>query len=435
MGLLFTLLQVALGIFSNNPELASGNLCGYFPQDTLVSEAPKGYKPFYISHLARHGSRYLGTSAKKYFRVIDTLDVYAAKGMLTADGLSLRDDLRNMYNMTLGHFGDLTELGAVEHRQMCSRMVRHYPEVFSDRKRKQVEVFTTPSGRVIASMNAFLAELSERSPQLMVDTCETTWGSDVQSQEVVGYNYLMKGALEDAVDKERVRLRKLGEVINGGNGDFHVFAERIFVNPESIPDSTVYFAAKYSYKIIKTGRVTEPETMPSMGKYYTANELYALWVSNGIPLLRYINRPDFTSPMVATRGYGILDRIVKDADDAIKSKSAAAATLRFSHDTYLLPLMSAVAFEDIHLDCDVKEALEYFQDFNFICPGCNVQLVFYRKKCGGPVLVKFLLNEKESLLHGLAPKTGCYYDWESVKKLWEDNARLASVDKITGVTK
>jgi hypothetical protein len=35
-----------------------------------------------------------------------------------------------------------------------------------------------------------------------------------------------------------------------------------------------------------------------------------------------------------------------------------------------------------------------------------------------PVLVKFLLNEKETLIHGLKPLTGCYYEWSKVKEFW-----------------
>ena len=418
MRLLITILQVALGIFSKNPELSAGNLCGYFPQDTLVSEAPKGYKPFYISHISRHGSRYLGKSASKYFRAIDSLDVYAAKGMLTADGLSLREDLRIMYDMTKDHYGELTELGAMEHRQICSRMVRHYPEVFSDRKRSRAEAFSTGSSRVIASMNAFTSELASRSPNLEIKTFETDWGDDIRSQEVIGCNNLIDDAMKEEVSKEYERLRQLAKAINGGEGDFHVFAERIFMEPKAIPDSIVYFLAKYSYKVLKTGRLTEPATMPSMGKYYTASELYALWVANGINWFRYLNLPGYASPMVTMRGYGILDRIVKDADKAIKPGSTAAATLRFSHDTYLLPLMAAIPLEGTVLDCDRTELMEKFQEFNYICPGCNVQLVFYRKDDGSPILVKFLLNEKETLIHGLAPRTACYYDWESVKQFW-----------------
>lgn len=423
MRLLITLLQVALGIFSRDPELSAGNLCGYFPQDTLVSEAPKGYKPFYISHIARHGSRFLDSSASKYFLAIDTLDFYAAKGMLTADGLALMEDLRCMYNMTEGHYGELTELGAREHRLICSRMVRHYPEVFSGSKRTHIDAFSTSSLRVVASMDAFVAELGERCPKVVVDTFVTNWGGDVLSQEVVGYNHLLNDSLKEELKNKDQELRQLGITINGGTGDFHVFAKRIFLEPETIPSSTVYSLARSSYKVLKTGRLTEPATMPGMGKYFTAAELYALWINNSMHWLKYLNTPNYPSPLVATRGYGILDSIIKDADEAFRSGSDAAATLRFSHDTYLLPLMSAIRFEGTCPECDEIEIPEHFQDFNFVPPAGNLQLVFYRKKCHGPILVKFLLNEKETLIPGLKPKTGCFYDWAAVKRFWAANKR------------
>ena len=33
---------------------------------------------------------------------------------------------------------------------------------------------------------------------------------------------------------------------------------------------------------------------------------------------------------------------------------------------------------------------------------------------------RLLLNEKETLIHGLEPATLCYYDWESLKRFWQD---------------
>ena len=41
-----------------DPKKAYGNDYPYQPQGTGLTKAPKGYKPFYISHYARHGSRY-----------------------------------------------------------------------------------------------------------------------------------------------------------------------------------------------------------------------------------------------------------------------------------------------------------------------------------------------------------------------------------------
>lgn len=413
MRLLIVLLQVVLGAFSANPELSAGGLCGYFPQDTLVSEAPAGYRPFYISHIARHGSRYLLEKNASCFRAIDTLQFY--EDQLTVDGRALMEDLRMMKDMTSGHYGELTELGAMEHRQICARMVRHYPEVFSDGNRVEIESYSTSSPRAVASMNAFLGELNGRAPGLSIKSYETHFGKDAKSREVSGREYRVKGKRKEKAESKKKELVEIGKKILEGWGGFDSFAARVFLDPSLIPGATVEYLAKMTFRAIRTGRVTEPETMPSMGKYFTTEELYQLWVPGCITWLRYVDLPGYDSPLADAIGGGILERMVKDADRAIRSGSHAAATLRFSHDTYLLPLMAAIPLEGTVFDCPETELVEHFQNYNVICPACNVQMVFYRAD-SGPILVKFLLNEKETLIHGLSPVTGCFYDWKYVKR-------------------
>ena len=48
-----------------DPSLAAGKYYAYQAPDVPEIKAPKGYKPFYISVFARHGSRYL-TDQEKY---------------------------------------------------------------------------------------------------------------------------------------------------------------------------------------------------------------------------------------------------------------------------------------------------------------------------------------------------------------------------------
>lgn len=415
MRLLITILQVALNAFSANPELSAGGLCGYFPQDTLVSEAPKGYKPFYISHIARHGSRLLTERGSACFQVIDSLLLYSDQ--LSDDGRSLLDDLRMMRDMSDGHYGELTALGALEHRQICARMVRHYPEVFSGDRRVRIEAYSTSSPRAAASMDAFLEELNWRVPGLAVKSYETYFGKDARSREVTGREYLVKGELKEKAENKKKELETIGNIILKGRGGYDAFAARIFRDPSRIPAASVKSIAKMSFSALKTGRVTEPETMPSMGKYFTPEELYLLWAPSCIAWLRFVNLPGYDSPLADAVGGGILECIVKDADRAIRSCSSTAATLRFSHDTNLLPLMAAIKLEDAVFECPETELLEHFQNYNVICPACNVQMVFFRSD-SGPILVKFLLNEKETLIHGLTPQSACFYDWNTVKRFW-----------------
>ena len=58
-------------LLKENPKRAYGNDCPYIIQDTELTPSPQGYKPFYISHYARHGSRYYWSD--KLYKELDTL--------------------------------------------------------------------------------------------------------------------------------------------------------------------------------------------------------------------------------------------------------------------------------------------------------------------------------------------------------------------------
>lgn len=415
--LLSIILQVALGAFAQNPRLAAGNLCGYFPQDTVSTQPPKGYKPFYISLVARHGSRFLSHSDSLTFRVADTLAMMAGKGMLTADGLALMEDLQMIKSMSEGHLGELTQLGASEHRQICARMYRHYPEVFSNKSRLNLHAESTKVMRVQKSMEAFTDELLRRSPALLLDASVKGWEDQPANRGVVGHSLNDE---EKAQGKKDERLFSgIASTLQRGY-DLQTFAGRIFTDPESVAPSRLEFIAGKSFLCLKTGCLTSPSTMPAMDKYFTAEELYYLWLPGEMYWAGYLNYPGYEYPRTRRHGGGMIEQIIEDADEAISPRSHTAATLKFSHDTYLLPLMAAIPFEGTVLDCPETEIAERFQDYNFILPACNVQLVFYRRPCCKRILVKLLLNEKETLIHGLEPATLCYYDWESLKRFWQE---------------
>ena len=416
MTILAIVLQIALEVFSKDPGRSGGSLSWYQPQDTVTTAAPKGYKPFYISHIGRHGSRFISKSGSECFKVVDTLALYADKGLLSEEGLSLLGDLRMLYEMSKDHFGALTELGALEHRQICSRMVRHYPEVFSAADRDEITAYTTESPRVVASMNAFLGELSARHPELEVTSYETSWRkNDEFSREVCG-NFLSDEDREEFKGKEKPMEALTKELRKDYN--LRGFEKRIFSDPSKVHYNTVKYVARNSFRSLKTGCVTDPETVPGPGKYFTAEELYYLWVSGNLAWAKRLRSPGYESPFTRTYGRGILQKIVEDADKALAADSHVAATLRFSHDSYVFPVMASIPVEGTYLDCDEKDYADYFQDYRYVCPGCNVQLIFYRKCPKGKVLVKLLVNEKESLIHGLKPWKGVYYDWAAVKKSW-----------------
>ena len=51
--------QEALSDIKKDIHVSASNLLAYPGPHKKLTPAPKGYKPFYISHYGRHGSRYL----------------------------------------------------------------------------------------------------------------------------------------------------------------------------------------------------------------------------------------------------------------------------------------------------------------------------------------------------------------------------------------
>ena len=55
---------------------------------------------------------------------------------------------------------------------------------------------------------------------------------------------------------------------------------------------------------------------------------------------------------------------------------------------------------------------------------CNIQLIFYRPKKGnGDILVKALLNERETTLPVPATETPFYYKWNDVRAYWKEKLK------------
>ena len=70
----------ALRLIAENPDRAANNMHSYEFNPIVDTKAPKGFKPFYISHYGRHGSRYEQNStfargAMGAFAVLDSLDL------------------------------------------------------------------------------------------------------------------------------------------------------------------------------------------------------------------------------------------------------------------------------------------------------------------------------------------------------------------------
>ena len=108
---------------------AGSNYYAYQGPTRALSPSPAGYKPFYISTYARHGSRYL-IKASEYDYPYNVLQKANEAGKLSELGHRALKQLGYLREDAKDRYGDLTPLGAVQHQQIAQRMYDRFPEVF-----------------------------------------------------------------------------------------------------------------------------------------------------------------------------------------------------------------------------------------------------------------------------------------------------------------
>ena len=105
---------------------AGGVYLAYPKVEAKLTPAPKGYKPFYVSHYGRHGSRYL-LGDRDYLWVLQLMQKADAVNGLTTLGKDVLNRLEQVWAEAQGRGGDLTPLGVRQHQGR-----RHVEENITD---------------------------------------------------------------------------------------------------------------------------------------------------------------------------------------------------------------------------------------------------------------------------------------------------------------
>lgn len=115
----------------------------------------------------------------------------------------------------------------------------------------------------------------------------------------------------------------------------------------------------------------------------------------------------------------LLENILNTADTCVVKKENSA-TLRFGHETCLLPLACLLELGDCaYQTTDINKLSDIWRNYRIFPKACNIQFVFYRKKGNDNILVKILLNEQEMKLP-LASELVPYYHWEEVERYYRN---------------
>ena len=158
--------QQARKDFKADRSLSASNYLAYpGPLQKKLTPAPSGYEPFYLSHYGRHGSRWL-IGDSDYNKPVVLLEKADSLGKLTPKGKDVLAKLRIMRDAAMGRDGELTQRGALQHKQIAERMLKNFPQIFAGKT--NVDAKSTVVIRCILSMENALQEMTKMNPQLNI---------------------------------------------------------------------------------------------------------------------------------------------------------------------------------------------------------------------------------------------------------------------------
>ncbi|MBR2962566.1 MAG: hypothetical protein IKC42_06050 [Alistipes sp.] len=412
-------------IFAND-ELARGVYRFYPTEFKEQTPVPKGYKPFYISHYGRHGSRYI-EKEHEIDVVAKVMDRAAREGAFTEFGKEYYLRWKEAEAICRGRAGMLTQTGVEQLRQIANRMYHTYPEIFKGRH--HITSLATYVPRVLLSMNSFTNEMVRLNPKLRF-----TIDTGVPHQGYLNpYCYDNDRALGLRVDKCRYPK---AEWVKGWQEYLYKTVDpmttlrRIFKKEfaDSISEKDAWVMSLHRNASSLAGT---PASHIVLSDAFTAEENYLWW--RMINLRYYIERGNsgIDGGFLSDINDRLMAKIIDDADVAIYTEKPTA-TLRFGHDGVIIGLLNSMGVGGwAERFASYDEVEERFRDFD-IPMASTLMFVFYRNK-EGDVLVKALLNEEEIELP-VKSATKPYYRWSDVRQDWVVRLQNSQLyDYSTGV--
>ena len=383
-----------------NPFRAGINTDGYEGGPYANTPAPKGYKAFYISHYGRHGSRSNWDEAT-YKALIESLEKADAAGILKADGRTVLERARQCLAAHNGMDGRLTPPGAREHRGIAERMYSRFPDVFK-KGSKNIRVISSTVPRVLISMTAFTDRLTELDPKF-----EISWDAGETYQKYID---------PEVESFSRDMYQEMAKV-QMDQTDSTAFLARFFTDTKKASEIVGRFS-RFESQVFAVARITASFELEDIFPLLPEESIYNNWARNNISLyLGQANSKAFSHNRMPPALLTVKD-IVDKADEVLAdtSKDALCADLRFGHDYPFIAMCSAMGLEGIGQQLDTEEInLKWFGPW-YTPFAANLQMIFYKNKKGGDILVKFLVNERETALMGVQPVTGPYYRWSDVRR-------------------
>lgn len=394
--------------FKANYKQVANNYYAY-PDRSLpaLSRAPEGYKAFYINHYGRHGSRWL-LSENNYHLAVATLGKADSAGVLTAQGKAALAIFKDVEAASQKRLGELSDIGAEQHQRIATRMIENYPDVFAGDAR--VDARSTVVIRCILSMQNAVTTLKALNPRLRITTDASAHDMYYMNNDDQEANKIFKAEFSKVKQQLQDQYLHPERLLRTLFTDYE-WAQQNIANPQELMTNLLDLV----------GNMQSHHQFENVDLYhlFTEEERYNIWAYNNLTWYLWGGFAPLTHKRMPYRHAPLLRNFIATADQAI-AEGRNCATLRFGHESVVLPLVCLMGLNGMNLSTDNLDSVaEKWQSYKVFPMGANVQWIFYHAE-GKPVLVKFLLNEHEaSLPDAVKPVSGPYYRWTDAKAYFE----------------
>lgn len=401
--------------FKRDITLSASNYVAYRGPQKQLSPAPKGYKPFYLSHYGRHGSRYMiGKAAYDvpYFSLLKAKQ----EGKLTPKGEETLRKVALIREDAKGRDGELTPLGALQHQGITQRMMERFPEIFAGKT--NIEARSTVVIRCILSMENGLQAMLRKNPQLHI----------FHDASYYDMYYMNQGDKRLDSLKNCIGRKTVQEEFTKKHDCYDRVMKELFNDPAWVKQNIN--PRDLNWKLFEmAGAIQGTELRGKVSLYdlFNEEEIYQNWVvSNSWWQMSYGYSP-YTGNEQPYSQRNLLRDIIEKADSCI-ALAHPGATLRYGHDTMVTPLVCLLNLNGYGEEIKEPEkiATQWF-DYKITPMATNLQFVFYRKAKSDDILVKVLLNEDEATLP-IQSDVAPYYHWNDFKAYCQE--KLASFNDI-----
>ncbi|MDO4318980.1 MAG: histidine-type phosphatase [Bacteroidales bacterium] len=393
--------QTSLDEIRATPEKAGGVYYAYPVTESLNTPAPKGYKPFYISHYGRHGSRYL-ISDNDYKVVLDRLHDAAAHNALTPFGLDVMARLDTVWLEARGRGGELTPLGNRQHHDIATRMYRAFPEVFAPGA--DLYASSTVVMRCAHSMFAFIEGLKEQDPTLVIPR-----ESGQRNMCFLNYHSPESGPFSSHEGPWYQTWKRFR--------DAQTHPERLVASIFSDPAYVATWVDPDEFMWQMYWLAVDMQNMETPIKFtdvFTPEELYDLWQVFNFNFFACNSSYAPAGGHFTANAKNLARDIIANADACIADKDGHGATFRFGHDGNIIPLTALLRLDNCYTDeTDPARLASVWTDFKISPMASNLQIIFFKNR-SGDIIAKIMLNEREIALP-LATDNFPFYPWPALR--------------------